>query len=849
MIVVIFKRIKDFLISMWNLFTADEHQIYKSVSMLDKKELCSIIDKNNIHKAKNTIEIMILFKIIKSITSNILMELFLANHCYKYYCKLIIFLITLLIENNDEDVEMVKIMYDNHEYLTAMIYIICNSLPYIQRIEIGNYIFLKYMLYKIKNWEFEEDKIMYGTKWADSSRILSKSTISEYWREHGLYEEKLKNISIIANNPDRIRSDITEGFELAKHVDIPEMFIDKGTDCGFARQDDYMHVMAIYKRLASDRFSPTAAGIEEMKNIALERWVLNTKQLDYQECLLKAIGTKGTAGQWSKKTIIDSGWKSLEDPNCIKLWESITIEFLYNVIHALCYNETYANYSLYRKVEVLPLDDKGEIKITRLIQAASLPLRMSDSVVFTEYNEAFVNKRLCSYSDIGLRIERELVMFINPFTDDGYLICDFSDFDGHQHPLHMNIGKLCRMMSNMKSTRSIHDKVRRHYYLKNKYRLHMTRRLTSTWGINIQMYGTLASGDIVTSDDNTLKTASFLSMVEKRIKTIADQDQRYINYKAVGDDVKIRIGPKGDYIACKDVVKNIATSLGYNLKECIFYNSYKSGDICVSLGHSIETILVEFIDNNNGIVEQMTFPILTRPDDRLWTKFLKSAEIAPQMTYRTKQIQVSKMISYIIMLWGMPEVELLAFSVILQLGVYGLPDKEYEMPYTWRDLNIDTTTISENTGPDLSPGLLGIQIKKICNMFRVEEQKVSAIHFIDIVRKHGIKIELNDVINKGWYERQKVYDIISKVLATKKIKIKRAEGVDQHNILVQKVQTCAHINSNHKTNNWHLKIFCGDCIATESTGYYPILDKYDNGIIKIAANRAIRNLETIAESG
>lgn len=805
-----------------------------SMARIDKDELDEVIIHNQLYenKYKNKFTLINMFK-------NVVFFTILNIKISMRYNSLLtlLFLIISQINNTDEETAEINLLhYSNNSYMCLLSSIIIDGW-WIDIMKISHKINRAIVKFDLLRNEWARDKKKYGSTWQDSKRMIGMNKISNYWKEHGLNNNEINYISINAEDPDRLRSEATEGFDLKDHIQTPGVFIDKAKDCDFARQDDYMHVMAIYKRLAGERENPTESGLNEMYNTALSDWVLPLKSIEYEKSIHKAISTKGTAGQWAKRTMIAENWKNLEDENCLNIWCEITPQFIYNVSHKLYRNKDFTNYSLYRKVEVLPLDIDGNVKITRLIQAASLPLRVADSLIFESFNDSMVKHRLIKYSDIGLRIERELPIFLNPFTDDKYIICDFSDFDGHQHPRHMSIGKICRMTSNLNSKQSYKDVLISHYYLRNKYDIHLNRTVVSSWGLTFKMYGTLASGDIVTSDDNTLKTATFLKMVEKRIRIFADQEKWCVNYKAVGDDVKIRIGSNADSNIVSQGILKVAKDVGYKLKECIIYKSYKQGGKCISLGHTVELVLVALDD------EILTIPIIARPDDRLWTKFYKSAELSPQLTYKTKQIIASKMMSYIYMLWAMPEVELIALSVILRLGIDEFGEKEYDKPYTWRNINIDYTTITESLGLYLATGINNRTVKWINNANRMDEQQIACNYFIETVRHYGIEIDHEEIIAKNNYMKVNVFNIIEKIFSNKKIKVKRgnygiADGMESY---CTKIHACRHVKENITitTDNFDLHIYCNDCIKTWSRRNYAIIMGVWDGYHKACENQVI----------
>lgn len=660
-------------------------------------------------------------------------------------------------------------------------------------------------------FEKQKDIERYGYTWEQAERHLMRNEVSAYWAKAGLRIDDIHTISIQADDPNKEREPLTTGLRLYERFIVPETAVRYAKNYDFARQDDQMHTKAIHKRLAGKKTNPKLAFLEQQLVKMMFNFNLKPKEESRRKRILQALATSGTAGQWAKHTILETDWKTVENPISIKLWSHLQPIITCIIAANKARQGDLFTYMLYRKVETLPLDENGNVKTTRLIQAAGLEMRIPDAVIFGDLNDAIAESRDRTYADIGSRLDHELVVFLDPYEDTWKITGDFSDYDGSQHPMHMMSCKYLRMSNELTYRQDLNELIVRLYYLRNKYRLHVERIVKSSWGITIQMMGQLASGDIVTSDDNTLRSSAFLYMIDSDYERDSDQ-QRTKTAAATGDD----IAKKGTYtqnpLEYAGIAAHKAKNLGYNLKECLFYHSNKRGDSAVRLGHKVETLVL------HTQIGPITVPCLARPEIRLYGKLLLSAEVADAGTRKVKEAILAKMMSYIHVLWGMPEIVLICMTIVVQLTGVDLVPSEAQNPYNWNNIFIDRTTISEYGPIQSATGIGNLCVTAIENPNRLDMQEEAARCFIKVVEKYtGVKRSIQEVIEKGVFKRQDTYEIFKTIYKNKQVQIRTRDY--EYCRSNADIQSCRHVN--REAIEWdqinvNIYVMCEPCAKSGS---------------------------------
>lgn len=665
----------------------------------------------------------------------------------------------------------------------------------------------------------------YGTSWEKCAAMLKPHKISDYWKDKGLNSTNLHTISVNADDPMKERDTETGGLEIMNLVEVPLFIREKCDQTRFARQDDNMHAAAIHKRLGTNKRSPSLSGlVDQLAYMIANFCCLTIKQSNITK-IKKALSTEGTAGEFAKRTMIGEDWKKGSLDFSIDMWEMLSEEFITYIMYNEITPTELFRYMMYRKREVLPIDEKGEVKITRLIQAAGLEMRIPDSVVFGDFNETMIEQREKTFSDIGMRLDHDLARFCDPWEQDWKIVADFSDFDGHQHPMHMMNCKYVRQIANLLFLEDTEEMVKNNYYLEGKYNLHVERKVDTNWGISIQMMGQLASGDIVTSDDNTMRACGFIYMTiaesntENRLRNVHSAIDP--KGKGMGDDIAIKGTIFTNPISVAASAYRQSARLGYKLKEMLYYGPTPQGDNAVRLGHKIEVVVLVGAEN------AISVPVLARPEERLYGKMLKCAELEGNITHKNINVIIAKQISYIGMLWGMPEIVMLGMGIII-IMVNRLKNKDWtydsqisndEIPYTWRTMKLDPTTISEYGPIQSTTGLIHVEhIKEILNPNRKEHQIEVAKWLKDIIIESSDLEEVEDLVDEqGYFRRNYAYSCLEYTIGDKITVETKQKSVNEQAKLYSG-ELCEHLKEAGDAMflRENIEILCPSCIMART---------------------------------
>lgn len=577
----------------------------------------------------------------------------------------------------------------------------------------------------------QQDNRTYGYGWEKVPNKNGSIYISKYWAEKGMESSRLHNVELVFDDPVKEHENILPGLTLYNHIDTPSYANALAETNGFADQSDTMHVKAIVKRIAGPKTQPDKKTIErfmvKMNNLYGN---LETYIEPFQHYINKALTTRGSAGQFAKHADFGILWKNSEFEMETKAWEDMVSLLYASIYNGLPVPLSIETYMIYRKMEILPKDEEGNMKVTRLMQAPNLVIRVADSCTFTPYNEYFSIHRDQVIPNIGLRIERQLAIQIGMTDLMMHVESDFSDYDGSQSSGILRACKLPRMNTWTKSKVSHEEKRTQLSYLNYKYNLLMTRPVNTTWGIHGKLFAQQASGDITTSDDNSTRSAVYLTMVEeafideilrdgswneirqlscdenntdkipeasgiKICQMSSEMIKQYTNdnkieiqseiidnvKKTAGDDTHVKLGMTIDTDKYKQNCYKMAKKLGFNLKEVNIIKPIDFGGKPVILGHSVEWIYA-YVNET-----QLMVPVIMRPDDRLYGKMLKNANIGDKMTTRAREITLAKSLSYIYMLWGMPEVVLINLAIAIQVSAKQ-PQVGGDLAYSWNATKI-----------------------------------------------------------------------------------------------------------------------------------------------------------------
>jgi len=617
-----------------------------------------------------------------------------------------------------------------------------------------------------------EDLYRYGLTWEEANKKLEENHIDNYWKQKGLDESKIYSINISTDEPNKEREySHDDGFDIREIYDPPAFINEEVKKTAFADQSDEMHTKSIHKRLAGFKTSPYQSGLMAQFWHMLRWFNKPVIEISLEEKIRKSLRTRGTAGEWAKRTILEEIWKTAEDEMSYQIWGKLSLVLIKYIGRGKAIKDKLFCYMMYRKREVLPLDEDGKVKITRLIQAAALEMRIPDAIVFGDFNETMVKNKDTSCSDIGTRIDHDLPKFLDPWETKWTILADFSDFDGHQTAMHMMGCKYIRQINNIMHCNDEEKIVLYNRYLKYKYRLHVERKVKTSWGIEVNMMGQLASGDIVTSDDNTMRAGAYLSMVIE--KAVPQELLKAVKIKAAGDDTAIKGSLMVSSTAVMAAMQIVANQLGYKLKEAILFMPILQGNTPIKLGHSVEAVALQ-ISKFGSVI---TVPAIIRPKERLYGKMFGCAEVNRSFTTKTGNIIIAKSISYMSMLWAMPEVVMACACIIIKVierinrpeYVYEHAKIEADLPFTWGHNNVDKTKINSSQNIINSIGLnTNSVVEQIHIANRFEECEIMQKEFIKIAKTIAkFKYEEGEeskYIKKGWFENEIFFDDLADML-------------------------------------------------------------------------------------
>jgi ribosomal protein L44E len=548
----------------------------------------------------------------------------------------------------------------------------------------------------------------YRHQWAKlDSKYLSKedNKIDMYWQMLGLNDKEIKRrtkcIRITAEVPWNVK-EVKQNYCYVAFKNLPPNHPFSYSYNTWKESDlsDDMHVKSLYKRCCGQKKTIDLKAVDNMEyanrntNMKLPRIKITREQ-----SVIKALGTSGSAGQFSKKSNYEEIWKNSTSQEAVTIWSQMIENALECVYMTNEFPQEIAGYMLYRKREAIGVADDG-MKETRLMNAPNLMTRILDSATFSSYNEAMIEIREKDASSIGMNIFQELSMIM--YHDPGkIMICtDYSDYDGSQHPTQSFHVARARVKYMKENNQPIIERA----YIAPRYDAHMNRVVKSTFGIRYHVIGSQASGDITTSDDNTEKTKCGMVettnglVQEKLIKTSQKVhvigtilDDPEINANANGDDTALIVTPTDLWSDEKanQIMTSKTANLGWTIKEGSFqaHNMVQDGRN-EYLSHSV-TRRRFMTQHRNKVIE---FATLTRPRDRAYAKWGIAAEMSviPSKTERGKLS--SKYLSLTMACIGNPEIMAASLHMLNKLRT-GLINTD--TPWSWS--GIKATTLADIT--------------------------------------------------------------------------------------------------------------------------------------------------------
>jgi len=692
-------------------------------------------------------------------------------------------------------------------------------------------------------------------------REHGQHVIDEYWAERGLNRGRLEieatGVVFKCGKPRKEGKDEDqEFFRLSENYEMPSFITRESSSWQPADLGDKMHCKSLHKRIASKKIEPNIKKVAEFnKKVADLFEKLGDHKMTEDEKIIKALATPGTAGQFAKGSQIEKLWKDKESLVALAFWKSIARRIKSYTAILGDVGDDMAEYKLYRKREALPVDEEGNVKVTRLMNSPSLVIRTTDSTVFTECNEAVADGRGKITPVIGINIFQEMKMIMVEDRTRRMLELDLSDFDGGQLPSQMYACCEGRVKWALRHGKPIEDIL----YLLPRYDQHVFRYVTSNDAVGYQVFGQLASGDIVTSDDNSAKTAVLAnniaekieSAVAKRVSDLKNEIKKnevstLINNGknrmrlSHGDDTNITIDNELEMTEIEPIARAEATQLGWVIKEgSLLVNEMKQDGNAKFLSHGVTLRCYR----NKDRTKELEFAVLTRDKNRLLGKWDIGGEYDRIQTPKISAKLSSKYLSYWHTQLGHPDIMVASMYALICLRT---GSSEYVRPYTWSGLqgaSFSSMRLNDLIKLQIPFDVMDERWEYIVVTKEEEENIMKTIGMMNETlacdKNREIKTSRIRAIidNSEWNYEETARDFVRAIMALDRAsRMKKQEETEKWWLIMDKkfneedddeennkkaiedketttkTQTCGHVSTNNTyTGRWPVKIHCETC--------------------------------------
>lgn len=485
--------------------------------------------------------------------------------------------------------------------------------------------------------------------------------IHQYWEVLGLDRKKIMrdaiNVRVKADKPERENTTKIPCFDTRNYCGSQIILHEYAREWEPSNMTDIMHVKSLIKRVIGKREIYDIKSQITFKVKMLELLVdMPLHDISTEEAVFRALSTKGTAGQFSKRSDIEKIWKDKNSQQSIEIWLSIS-----NTIHVLTMLTNWmpqevVQYMLYRKMEPLPVEN-GEVKITRVMNAPNLLARVADSRPFIPFNDALVDIRFDKPPKVGMNILLELKMVLIHNPSMNVLTMDYQDYDGGQTASQMLACCLARVHYMYKNNQCVEDLC----YMMPRYLRHVCRNVKSTYGIEYDTIGQQASGDITTTDDNTIKSYTQAEIYDDKIRKHLismgkiKEEKRYHCYNSSMGDDTVKIFPNNiiDEVTLANIINETAKQIGWTIKPgSLSILPAKQNGSNFFLSHSVSER--QFSTANTNVV--LTFAVVVKERNRMSGKWSIAAEMSDELSMENTASLSSKYLTAIMVGLGNPEV-------------------------------------------------------------------------------------------------------------------------------------------------------------------------------------------------
>jgi hypothetical protein len=523
--------------------------------------------------------------------------------------------------------------------------------------------------------------------------------INDYWQQLGLTQHQLQSktkcIRLGADEP--LHKNIIRDYciDIREILNPDSIIVRKSVDWMRSDISDKMHVKSIYKRLCPKKGKINIKNIKRMDEITSELTpLLGNETKKYEDKIISALSTSGTAGQFAKGSSYEEIWKNAQNMEATDIWNDLSKDILNSVYLNNKMEEDLVQYMLYRKKEAVN-SSNGVPKETRVMNAPNLVSRIVDSITFSEYNDALIKAREIVPSSLGMNIFLEMKLIHIRDKRKVYITCDFADYDGSQHPAQGYIAAKSRIMYNIQHNKD--EKMTS--YILPKYKEHMIRRVKSTSGIYYDVIGQQASGDITTSDDNTLKTTAVMVMIlielvkqeqivvknKDNFDLIYEIEEGTLGIDITSDDSGLVVIPsdKFDEIIVSKIYKQVVESVGWYIKQESFSINIMGDNTLDYLSHGVSDRFFA----TNEMKTMMEFRVLKRPEGKQWGKFCISPEIDNILNTENKSKLMSKYMTLTMVSLGSPLMMLMSLKMML---IFRSTATDHKGSYSWAGIKAET---------------------------------------------------------------------------------------------------------------------------------------------------------------
>jgi len=329
-----------------------------------------------------------------------------------------------------------------------------------------------------------------------------------------------------------------------------------------AGMDDDEFIRMVEKRLA-DRIKPVDFDLIERNQYKVATRIIRhmpivTNDWSMRDYISYALKSKGSAGRWGKHKMLEGILKDDKSKEVLMMWEQFIKERLSKAIEQqIIYVPGIIGYEIYKKNELLGCDVKEDypepftnnaakevasMKVTRMIQAPHLPVRVMDAFYHVDWNDSYAQYREQTYGKVGVRYLQDISRFMDPMTFGISGESDFKDYDCSNSPQKIRWCAAVRLQCKRNDTKTtLNEYIKYYRYLKWKAEVHLKRTMQTTWNVRVNMVGGLASGDITTSDDGTLRTEVYIEACKEAITRDTTDRVKVIDGGANGDDTILKM--------------------------------------------------------------------------------------------------------------------------------------------------------------------------------------------------------------------------------------------------------------------------------------------------------------------